>query len=36
MSEAFDIHHTKLLGYYLAVAEDPEEYFAENIFWVPP
>ena len=35
ISEAFDIHHAKLLADDLADAEDPEEYLAENIFWVP-
>lgn len=36
ISEAFDIHHAKLLADEFAYAEDPEEYLAENIFWVPP
>lgn len=35
ISEAFEIHHAKLTADNFADAEDPEEYLAENIFWVP-
>jgi type I restriction enzyme M protein len=36
ISEAFELHHAKFTEDEYAVAEDPEEYLAENIFWVPP
>ncbi len=40
ISDAFEEHHTKLVGgqgdYAGANPEDPDEYKAENIFWVPP
>jgi type I restriction enzyme M protein len=35
ISEAFEIHHAKLVADDFADAEDHEEYLAENIFWVP-
>jgi type I restriction enzyme M protein len=35
ISEAFEIHHAKLAADSYASPEDPEEYLAENIFWVP-
>lgn len=35
ISEAFAIHHAKLAEDDFADEEDPEEYLAENIFWVP-
>ena len=40
ISDSFEEHHAKLLAgggeYAGANAEDPDEYRAENIFWVPP
>src|SRR4051795_1641661 len=40
ISDSFEEHHAKLLSgegeYAGANAEDPDEYKAENIFWVPP
>src|SRR6266436_1336178 len=40
ISDSFEEHHAKLLGgedeYAGANPEDPDEYRAENIFWVPP
>ena len=40
ISDSFDAHHAKLLAgegeYAGANPEDPDEYRAENIFWVPP
>ena len=35
ISEAFEGYHAKLAGDEYANPEDPEEYLAENIFWVP-
>lgn len=35
ISEAFEAYHAKLSEDEYADAEDPEEYLAENIFWVP-
>lgn len=35
ISDAFEAKRTKLLNEELADAEDPEEYLAENVFWVP-
>ncbi len=35
ISDAFEAKHAELLEQELADAEDPEEYLAENIFWVP-
>ncbi|MBB3066002.1 type I restriction-modification system subunit M [Limibacillus halophilus] len=35
ISDAFEAKRTKLLKDELADAEDPEEYLAENVFWVP-
>ena len=35
ISDAFDIQHAKLEGEEHADPEDPEEYLAENVFWVP-
>ena len=35
ISEAFEGYHAKLAEDEYAEAEDPEEYLAENIFWVP-
>jgi type I restriction enzyme M protein len=35
ISEAFELHHAKLASDEYADPEDPEEYLAENIFWVP-
>jgi type I restriction enzyme M protein len=35
ISEAFEGYHAKLAEDEYADAEDPEEYLAENIFWVP-
>jgi type I restriction enzyme M protein len=35
ISDAFDIHHAKLEAEEHADPEDPEEYLAENVFWVP-
>src|SRR3989440_12101620 len=40
ISDSFEEHHAKLVGgegeYAGANPEDPDEYRAENIFWVPP
>src|SRR4029453_3237367 len=40
ISDSFEEHHAKLLAgegeYAGANPEDPDEYRAENIFWVPP
>src|SRR5205807_9981027 len=40
ISDSFEEHHAKLVAsegeYAGANAEDPDEYRAENIFWVPP
>jgi type I restriction enzyme M protein len=40
ISDSFEEHHAKLLAgegeYAGANTEDPDEYKAENIFWVPP
>lgn len=35
ISESFEAKHAKLLAEYPEGAEDPDEYAAENIFWVP-
>ena len=35
ISDAFEAKRTALLKEELADAEDPEEYLAENVFWVP-
>ena len=35
ISDAFDIQHRKLAENEYADEEDPEEYLAENVFWVP-
>ena len=35
ISDAFEAKRTALLADDLADAEDPEEYLAENVFWVP-
>jgi type I restriction enzyme M protein len=35
ISDAFEAKHRSLVQEPLAVAEDPEEYLAENVFWVP-
>lgn len=36
VSDAFDIQHAKLEAEEYADPEDPEEYLAERVFWVPP
>jgi type I restriction enzyme M protein len=36
ISEAFEAQHTKLEAEEYADPEDPEEYLAANVFWVPP
>lgn len=36
ISEAFELHHAKLSQEAYADPEDPEEYLAANVFWVPP
>ena len=36
ISEAFQATHERFLEEEYADAEDPEEYLAENVFWVPP
>jgi type I restriction enzyme M protein len=36
VSDAFDIMHKRLEGEAYADPEDPEEYLAERVFWVPP
>lgn len=35
ISDGFDLKHQKLLAEYPEGAEDPDEYLADNIFWVP-
>jgi type I restriction enzyme M protein len=35
ISNAFEAKHAKLLAQDPAAAEDPDEYLAENVFWVP-
>lgn len=35
ISDSFDAKHAALLSDYPAGAEDPDEYLAENVFWVP-
>ena len=35
ISDAFEIKHAALLAEYPKAAEDPDEYLAENVFWVP-
>src|SRR5688572_14192816 len=35
ISDAFEAHHDKLSADLASDAEDPEEYLAESIFWVP-
>ena len=36
VSDAFDIQHAKLQQEEYADPDDPEEYLAERVFWVPP
>ena len=36
VSDAFDLQHAKLETEEFADPEDPEEYLAERVFWVPP
>ncbi len=36
ISEAFEAQHAKLTATPHANPEDPEEYLADNVFWVPP
>ena len=36
ISDAFEAHYKKLQVVPYADPEDPDEYRAENIFWVPP
>ncbi len=36
VSDAFDMQHAKLEQEEFADPEDPEEYLAERVFWVPP
>jgi type I restriction enzyme M protein len=36
ISDAFEEHHARLEADELADAEDPDEYRAQSIFWVPP
>ncbi|MBJ7409982.1 MAG: type I restriction-modification system subunit M [Phenylobacterium sp.] len=36
ISEAFEAQHAKLEAEQYADPEDPEEYLAANVFWVPP
>lgn len=36
ISDAFDIQHAKLKATEFADPEDPEEYLAARVFWVPP
>jgi type I restriction enzyme M protein len=36
ISDAFEAHHKKLQSEPYADPEDPDEYRADNIFWVPP
>ena len=35
ISDSFEAKHTELLAEYPEGAEDPDEYAAENVFWVP-
>ena len=35
ISDAFSARHAELLAEYPEGAEDPDEYLAENVFWVP-
>ena len=35
ISDNFEAKHTELLAEYPEGAEDPDEYAAENVFWVP-
>ena len=35
ISDSFEARHTELLADYPEGAEDPDEYTAENVFWVP-
>ena len=35
ISDSFEAKHAELLAEYPAGAEDPDEYAAENVFWVP-
>lgn len=35
ISDSFEAKHAQLLAEYPEGAEDPDEYTAENIFWVP-
>ena len=35
ISDAFETKHARLLTEDAAAAEDPDEYLAENVFWVP-
>jgi type I restriction enzyme M protein len=35
ISNAFEAKHAALLAEGAAAAEDPDEYLAENVFWVP-
>ena len=35
ISDSFEAKHTELLADYPEGAEDPDEYAAENVFWVP-
>ena len=35
ISDAFEAKHAALLAEDAAAAEDPDEYLAENVFWVP-
>ncbi|WP_456743909.1 type I restriction-modification system subunit M N-terminal domain-containing protein [Bradyrhizobium sp. USDA 4354] len=35
ISSAFEAKHAALLSEDAAAAEDPDEYLAENVFWVP-
>ena len=35
ISDTFEEHHAKLIANKDANAEDPDEYIAENVFWVP-
>jgi type I restriction enzyme M protein len=36
ISDSFELKRQQLLADYPAGAEDPDEYLAENVFWVPP
>lgn len=36
ISDSFEAKRAELLAEYPEGAEDPDEYLAENIFWVPP